>query len=91
MYLHFRASTSMKITLLPEQEKMLSSKEKIERVCTRKDVWAYDIYDGDQLVGFALVRLFEDKEFFLWNYAIDCNYQNRGYGTAALREFIAFM
>ena len=89
--MRFEKSTSMKITLLPEQEGMLSSKEKIEKACTSPIVWAYDIYHNDLLIGFALVRKFEEDEFFLWDYAIDHRYQNQGYGTAALREFIPFM
>lgn len=89
--MRFEKSTSMKISLLPEQEGMLSSKEKIEKACERPDVWAYDIYHNDLLIGFVLVRQFEDTEYFLWDYAIDCKYQNQGYGTVALREFIPFM
>lgn len=89
--MRFEKSTSMKIELLPEQEGMLSSKEKIERVCANPIVWAYDIYHDDLLIGFALVRKFENDEFFLWDYAIDHRYQNQGYGTTALREFIPFM
>lgn len=89
--MEFRPSKEMKITLLPEQEKLLSSKEKIALACRREDVMAFDIYAQEALIGFALVRKFDDGVYFLWDYAIDCRLQNRGYGTAALREFIDFM
>lgn len=81
----------MKIKVLPEQEKMLSSKEKIERVCKQEDVLAFDIYDDKTNIGFVMVRQFENELFFLWDYAIDYEYQNKRYGTIALTEFIAFM
>ena len=39
----FQPSSAMKISLLPEQEKQLSSKEKIEAACTKGNVLAFDI------------------------------------------------
>ena len=69
----------------------LYAKENIETACTRKNVLAFDIYSGDLLIGFAMVREFDEGSYFLWNYAIDYKYQNQNYGTSALREFIHFM
>ncbi|MGN0767123.1 MAG: GNAT family N-acetyltransferase [Christensenellales bacterium] len=87
----FKPSKSMKVTVLPEQEKQLSSKESIASACLKENVLAYDIYLQDLLIGFVMVRKFDEGSYFLWNYAIDCKYQNQNYGTAALRAFIRFM
>lgn len=87
----FRPSKSMKVTVLSEQEKQLSSKDKIASACVKEDVLAYDIYSQDLQIGFVMVRRFDEGSYFLWNYAIDYKYQNQNYGTAALVEFIRFM
>ena len=81
----------MKISVLPEQEKELSSKERIESACTQSDVLAFDIFHNECLIGFVMVRQYENNEFFLWNYAIDYKYQNQNLGTTALVEFLSYM
>ena len=81
----------MKISVLPEQEKELSSKERIELACKQPDVLAFDIFCNESLIGFVMVRQYENNEFFLWNYAIDYRYQNQNLGTTALVEFISYM
>ena len=55
------------------------------------NVLAFDIYIDELLIGFAMVRKFDEGAYFLWNYAIDSQYQNQNYGTTALSEFICFM
>ena len=89
----FIRSAEMKITLTPEQAGMLSSKERIKTVIKDHpdDVMAFDVFDGKDMIGFALVRRFEEHEYFLWDYAIDVSYQNRHKGTKALIEFIDYM
>lgn len=87
----FQPSKSMKVTVLPEQENQLSSKDKIASACLEEDVLAYDIYSQDLQIGFVMVRKFDEGSYFLWNYAIDHKYQNQNYGTVALLEFIRFM
>lgn len=88
--MNFVPSCSIKVELLPEQQKWLSTPEKIQEVLAqRQDVEAYDIYRGEELVGFALLRRVEDDTWFLWDYAIGKDAQNQGLGTAALGELIA--
>ncbi len=87
----FKPSNTMKVSVLPEQEKQLSSRQKINAACLHENVLAFDIYSEDLLVGFIMVQNFDEGAYFLWNYAIDKNYQNKRLGTTALREFIGFM
>ncbi len=87
----FKLSKSMKISVLPEQEKYLSSQQDIQEACINESVMAFDIYSYDLLVGFVMVRKFDEGAYFLWDYAIDYRYQNQSYGTNTLVEFICFM
>ena len=83
----------MKITLPPEQAEMLSSKETIREIIKKNPdtVMAYDIYDEGELIGFVLVHRFEEKKYFLWEFAIDQSHQNQHKGTKALTAFIEYM
>ena len=72
---------------------MLSTKEKIKTIIKENPdtVMAFDIYDEGDLIGFVLVYRFEEKKYFLWEYAIDICHQNQHKGTRALIEFIDYM
>lgn len=89
--MHFVESKSVKISVLPEQVKQLSSKESIEEAFSTENVLSFDIYKDELLIGFVMVRQFDEGKYFLWNYAIDYKYQNHNYGTKALVDFIAYM
>ena len=91
--MNFVRSTEMKINLNPEDAEMLSSKEVIRKIIQENPdtVMAFDIFDDDILIGFVLVHRFEERKYFLWEYAIGMEFQNLHKGTAALREFIRYM
>jgi diamine N-acetyltransferase len=57
----------------------------------REDVIGFDIYDGNSLIGFVMLRRYDEGCYFLWDYAIDIKYQNRHYGTEALKQLIGLM
>lgn len=78
------------IELSDEQRKQLSSKEKIEVALKDKNIFSFNIYEQDNLIGFAMLRKYSDIGYFLWNYAIDIKYQNKGYGTKALLFLIEY-
>ena len=78
------------IELSDEQRKQLSSKEKIEVALNDKKIFSFEIYEQDNLIGFAMLRKYSDMGYFLWNYAIDIRYQNKGYGTKALLFLIDY-
>ena len=89
--IRFIKSSSMKVKVLKEQEKFLSTKDRIENAIKMDNVLAFDIYDKDLLIGFAMLKEFDNGCFFLWNFAIDYKYQNKGYGINVLKELIIFM
>ena len=91
--MRFVRSEEMKVELAPGQEEMLSTKETIKKIIKDNPdtVMAFDIFEGEELIGFVLVHCFEPRKYFLWEYAIDVKHQNRRKGTQALREFIAYM
>ena len=92
----FKESKEMKINILPEQEDQLCSKETIKRIFAKDEKGecvAFDIYEDDNMVGFAMFcnRSADGFGWFLWNYAIDAQYQNSGLGTKALKELLEYM
>lgn len=94
--IHFAPSDGMKIDLLPEQEGFLSSKAYIRSVIGQEDLIALDIFSGEQLIGFAMLRRYEEEDlpsplYFLWDYAIDQAFQGQGLGRAALLALIDYM
>ena len=91
--MRFIESKEMKINLTLAQSGMLSTKEDIKIIIKDNPdtVKAFDIYDNEELIGFVLVYEFEEKKYFLWEYAIDVKYQNKGKGTQAIIEFIDYM
>ncbi len=93
-HMRFQPSKEMKICVLPEQEDQLCTKETIKEIFAKDDKGeciAFDIFDGGAMVGFAMFCEYPAGCFFLWNYAIDAAYQNKGIGTKALRELLEYM
>lgn len=93
----FLPSDEFKIELAEHQKDMLSSAEKINKVINNENIYAFDIFKDELLIGFALFRKYEDElrdnrnTYFLWDYAIDLKYQNKGFGFKVLKELIMFM
>lgn len=54
------------------------------------DVFPFAIYDGDTPVGFMMLDADEDDErvLIIWRIMFPVENQNKGYGTAAIREII---
>ena len=86
--MEFRKTKILNIAIKKEQEHNLSAKSKIEKMLKEKDVIGFDIYNDDKLIGFAMLKEFGLNKYFLWDYLIDYNYQNKGFGTRALIELI---
>ena len=86
----FIPSTEIKVELLDDQWEHLCSKETIKKACKKKGVFAFDIYDNDALIGFAMFSKWKGT-YFLWNYAIGKEFQNKGYGTASLYALFDYM
>ena len=92
----FRKSEGFNINVSENQKTMLSSPENIKKVLHDDNIITFDIYKNHHLIGFAMLRKYEEdidkrSSYFLWNYAIDYKYQNHGYGTKALQELLEFL
>lgn len=79
------------IDILQEQEKYISSIEKINKALEQETNYGFDIYMDECKIGFILLRKFSHDSFFLWDYIIDKKFQNKGYGTYALTELLDFL
>lgn len=91
MKISFVDSDSIKIRLLQDQLKQISSPARISEALTHDNVIGLDIYDSDKLIGFAMLRKYADGGWFLWDYAIDIEFQNRHYGQTALLTLFEYM
>ena len=87
----FVKSNEMKIDVFPSQKNQISSKNKIKENIKNENVLAFDVYDRNNLIAFVMLREFEENQYFLWNFAIDKGYQNRGYGQNILKALIDFL
>ena len=92
--MRFEPSREMKVNVLPEQEDQLCTKDAIREIFARDDkgeCCAFDIFEGAAMVGFAMFCEYPAGTFFLWNYAIDAAWQNRGLGKKAILELMEYM
>jgi len=48
----------------------------------------FAIYNDDEMVGFIMFYIDEEKEPYLWRLMIDKNHQGKGYGRTALKMAI---
>lgn len=87
----FTPSSEIKVSVLPEQREWVGTPEMIGRAVQREDTVAFDVWDENQLVGFVLLRKFQEGEWFLWEYVIDCAMQRHGYGRKALGALTRLM
>lgn len=87
----FKESKGVSIHLTEAQKTQISKFDVILKWIGRPNILAYDIFKDSICIGFAMLRKYEENGFFLWNYAIDENYQNQGYGTKALYELLEYL
>lgn len=69
--MRFEKSQGIKVAVLPEQREFVASEDMISSALQRENVIGYDIFDGEKLVGFVMLRKYEDEEtgkaaWFLW-------------------------
>lgn len=89
--MEFKKTKKLEIEIKEEQAHNLSSKEKIQKMLKQKDVLGFNIYCEHNLIGFAMLKKFDEGKFFLWDYVIDFEHQNKGLGTKALKELILLL
>ena len=66
----------------------ISSPEKIQTALLQKNCLGFYGCENGAIVGFALVREYEPRQFFLWNFVIDCRFQGMGKGKVMLSQLI---
>jgi diamine N-acetyltransferase len=76
------------IQLKQEQLTQISSEAKIQAALKQDNCLGFYAYEEQSKVGFALLRKFAKKQFFLWNFIIDCRYQGCGKGKEFLKLLI---
>lgn len=58
----------------------------------RETAFPFAIYVDNIIVGFIMMGYYEArKQYTLWKFLIDKNYQNRGYGGEALKQGVQYL
>lgn len=99
--IHFRSITEDNFDAIinmkrPEGENYLASNEHSLTQAwlyrEANDVFPFAIYDDDLPVGFMMLdEDIENRTIAIWRIMFPVEYQNKGYGTAALRNVIELM
>jgi len=82
------------LQVTPEQEPFLMpvSHALAKAWVYRDTAFPFAVYAGETPVGFVMLGYYEEKQqYTLWNLMIDCRYQGRGYGKAALRLALGWL
>lgn len=87
----FKPSKGIKVNIKEGQLGQISSPERIKKACEKDDVIAFDIFYKDDLIVFAIFKKYDKGKFFLWNYAIDKDYQGTGLGKRSLTVLLSLM
>ncbi len=88
--MEFVKTRKLHVNLLPFQSKYMSSSDDIKEAIKEDNVTALDIIKNGNIIGFVMIKNY-GSYINLSNYAIDCNYQNKGNGKKALKEFIKYV
>ncbi len=86
-----KESRGICIELNPCDKAQISSISTIQGMIGKQDILAYDLYLDSKVIGFVMLRKYSKNGYFLWDFAMDKSYQNKGYGTEALRKLIEYM
>ena len=86
----FEITKTMNVTLKEDQYKQISSKSNIIKALDLGKAIGFDILKDNNIIGFAMLRKYDEGCYFLWDYAIDYKYQNNQFGTKALLELIEY-
>ncbi|MCL2855575.1 MAG: GNAT family N-acetyltransferase [Defluviitaleaceae bacterium] len=79
------------LQLLFEQTKQVPPNERMQAALADKNCFGFYLVDGAEKAGFALLRKFEERKFFLWSFIIDHRHQGRGKGRVFLRLLLDIM
>ena len=83
-----KATNYDELTLKVGQEREISNPRKIQNALLHEDCLGYEAYIGVDKIGFALIREFVPRQYFLWNFIIDAKYQGQGIGKLFLKSLI---
>jgi len=70
------------------QDKQISSPENIQSALQTDNCFGFYLYEESEKIGFALLRQFEEKQFFLWDFLIASRHQGFGKGKKFLQMII---
>ena len=88
--MEFVKTRKLHVNLLPFQSKYMSSSDDIKEAIKEDNVTALDIIKNGNIIGFVMIKNY-GSYINLSNYAIDCNYQNKGNGKKLLDKVLSLL
>ncbi|MDW8750676.1 GNAT family N-acetyltransferase [Streptococcus suis] len=83
----------LQVQLAPQDQRRVASVEySLAQAWLYKDnreLYPYAVLSGQKVVGFVLLSIKEDKNYYVWRLIIDKEYQNRGYGKEVIRHILS--
>ena len=67
----FEITKMMNVTLKEDQQKQISSKSNIIKTLELGKAIGFDILKDNDIIGFAMLRKYDEGCYFLWDYVID--------------------
>lgn len=84
----------LNLSLLEHQKAFVSSTAcaLAQAYVYRETAFPFAVYADKTIVGFIMLGYYEDrKQYTLWKFLIDKNYQNKGYGREALKQGMKYL
>lgn len=79
------------LKLAAKQTGFISSREKITKALSNENCMGFNAIIDDKIIGFALLREFEQNKYFLWDFIIDLKFQGQGKGKEFLNTLIQYL
>lgn len=80
-----------KIELDDYQKNFVSSVERINEKLSDLNYIGYEIVLVEEVIGFIVLKKYENDKYFLWDFRIDIKHQKQGYGYLALKELVVIL
>ena len=76
-----------------QKKYVISNTESLSRAYVYSETaYPFAVYDDDTIVGFIMMGYYEVKAYYtIWEFMIDCKFQNKGYGRQALKLGLDFI
>ena len=83
-----KTKTYQPLHITEAQKSQISSPARIMAALEQPDCLGFYAKESAKTIGFALLRNYADREYFLWNFIIDHSHQGQGKGKVFLQRLL---